>query len=172
MSVSLSAAALILGWVVDRLGRRSVPAQTILGTVAVLFIATQIALITRVPIPPAVIWAIIAGTGAATVVSYSTLAEYYPKEISGLANSALNTLHIGGAFVIQTTIGVIVGLWPMEAGHYPAIAYQVALAINLIFQAVALAWFFIAMRLPAHAAISGALLSASAGPARGHAKLS
>ena len=69
----------------------------------------QIALILHLPVPSVVIWAVIAGTGAATVISYSILAEYFPKEISGQANSALNTLHIGGAFVIQAGIGMAAG---------------------------------------------------------------
>ena len=61
------------------------------------------------PVPSLLIWPIIAGSGAATVVSYAIVAEYFPTEISGQANSALNTLHISGAFVIQTAIGLVVG---------------------------------------------------------------
>jgi hypothetical protein len=143
MAISLSVAAVLLGVVVDQLCRRGVRPHAILGSTAALSIAMQVALVLHFPIPWPVIWAIIAGTGAATVISYSIIAEYFPKEISGQANSALNTLHIGGAFAIQATIGLIVSLWASKGGHYPAIAYEVAIGVNLAIQILALGWFFL-----------------------------
>jgi MFS family permease len=143
MAASLSLAAVLLGMLVDQLCRRGVRPQTILGSTAILFMAVQAGLLLHLPIPWPVTWSIIAGTGAATVISYTIIAEYFPKEISGQANAALNTLHIGGAFVIQTTIGVIVNLWASKGGHYPAIAYEVAIAVNLALQILALGWFLL-----------------------------
>jgi hypothetical protein len=43
--------------------------------------------------------------------------------------------------VIQAAIGLIVGLWTGEGGHYPAIAYRTALGVNLAIQVLALGWF-------------------------------
>jgi MFS family permease len=148
MAISLSVAAVLLGAVVDQLCRRGVRPQAVLASIALVFIAMQVALIFHLSVPPTVIWAVIAGTGAGTVVSYSIIAEYFPKEISGQANSALNTLHIGGAFVIQSTIGVIVSLWSGNGGHYPAIAYEVAIGANLAFQIIALGWLFVPAGVP------------------------
>jgi MFS family permease len=149
MAIALSVAALLLGLIADKLRQRGVRPQAILAATASLFIAVQIALILHLPVPSFVIWSIIAGTGAATVISYSILADYFPKEISGQANSALNTLHIGGAFIIQAGIGMIVGHWAEQAGHYPAIAYKVAIGINLLIQMLALLWFAMPMRVGA-----------------------
>jgi MFS family permease len=146
MALALSFAALALGLVADKLRQRGVRPQTILAATASVFVVVQIALILHVPIPSALTWSLIAGTGAATVVSYSILAEYFPKQIAGQANSALNTLHIGGAFVIQAGIGMIVGHWTSHAGHYPAIAYKVAIGINLLFQVLTLLWFIMPRR--------------------------
>ncbi len=39
-------------------------------------------------------------------LSYAILAEYFPKELAGRANAALNLFHIGGAFVVQYMTGV------------------------------------------------------------------
>lgn len=50
-----------------------------------------------------------------TVLSYSILAEYFPKEMAGQANAALNVFHIGGAFAVQEFIGWIVDRWPSMA---------------------------------------------------------
>ena len=146
MAIALSFAALALGLVADKLRHRGVRPQKLLAATAFVFVAMQIALILHVPIPSALIWSLIAGTGAATVISYSILAEYFPKEIAGQANSALNTLHIGGAFVIQAGIGMIVGHWTSHAGHYPAIAYKVAIGINVLIQVLALLWFIMPSR--------------------------
>jgi MFS family permease len=141
MAIALSLSAVLLGLIADRLGRRGVRRQNILGAIAVLFIGAQIVLLLRLPVPPLLIWMVISGTGAATVVSYTIVAEYFPSEISGQANSALNTLHIGGAFIIQTAIGLIVGLWTSKTGHYPPVAYRTAFGVDVVFQILALAWF-------------------------------
>jgi hypothetical protein len=114
-----------------------------------LFIAAQLAIILRLPIPTYVPWAIIAAVGAATVLSFALLPEYFPKEMSARANSALNILHLSGAFVLQYLTGIIVSLWPAEAGHAPAAAYEVAFGVSVVLQLVALLWFLASARLAA-----------------------
>jgi MFS family permease len=98
-------------------------------------------LILRWPLPSYILWAVVAAAGAATVLSYAILAEYFPKEIAGRANGALNVFHIGGAFVLQYATGVVLQYWTPQAGHYPEIAYQIAFALNLAVQIAAWVWF-------------------------------
>jgi MFS family permease len=81
--------------------------------------------------------------GAATVLSFTILADYFPSEITGQATAALNILHIGGAFILQYAIGIGIDFWGSVAGHYPAAAYQVTLAVILSLQIIAFAWFVI-----------------------------
>ena len=106
-----------------------------------MFIAAQLALILRLPLPLYVPWIVIAATGAATVLSYAILAEYFPKEVAGRANAALNLFHIGGAFVVQYVTGLVVQFWAPTDGHYPDIAYQTAFAFNVALQIAATIWF-------------------------------
>jgi type IV secretory pathway TrbF-like protein len=134
-------AALLLGAAADRLRRRGVAPQVLLRLVATAFIAAQLALILRLPVSSYLPWSIVAAAGSGPVLSYAILAEYFPKEMTGRANGALNVFHFGAAFVIQYIIGVIVAQWPGQDGHYPAIAYQVAFGLILALQAAALAWF-------------------------------
>jgi len=141
MAAALSLGALLLGVAADRLRRRGVGPETILTTVATLFMAVQLGLIFRAPVPSMVLWTVVAAVGAATVLSYAMLAEYFPKELAGRANGALNVFHIGGAFVVQYSTGLVIQQWTGQNGHYPAIAYQVAFGVNLMLQAVALIWF-------------------------------
>jgi MFS family permease len=103
------------------------------------------------PLPSYVLWGTIAAAGAATVLSFAILTEYFPKEISGRANAALNLLHVGGAFILQSATGLFIQQWPEVHGTYPAEAHQVAMAATLVLQLSALAWFATPRRLPAPA---------------------
>jgi MFS family permease len=141
MAIALCMGALVLGVVADRLRRRGVGPEALLGLIATIFIAAQLALILRWPLPSAIVWTIIAAVGAATVVSYAILAEYFPKEVAGRANAALNVFHIGAAFVTQYMTGAVLAYWPPQQGHYPEIAYQTAFAFSLAVQIAAWLWF-------------------------------
>ena len=137
MAIALSLGALLWGVAVDRLRRRGVGPRALLGLVATMFIAAQLALILRLPLPSYVPWIVVAAIGAGTVLSYAILAEYFPTELAGRANAALNLFHIGGAFVVQYMTGLVVQLWAPTDGHYPEIAYQTAFAFNVGLQIAA-----------------------------------
>ena len=98
-------------------------------------------MILRLPFPSYLQWAVVAAVGAATVLSFAILAEYFPKELAGRANGALNLFHIAAAFTVQYVTGVVIQQWAPEAGHYPEIAYQTAFALNLVLQIAAWIWF-------------------------------
>jgi MFS family permease len=151
MAIALSLGALLMGVTADRLRRRGVGPRALLGLVVTVFIAAELALILRLPLPSFIPWAVVAAVGAGTVLGYAILAEYYPKEIAGRANAALNVFHIGGAFVLQYLTGVVVQLWAPIDGHYPEVAYQTAFALNVGLQIAAALWFalpWLQARLP------------------------
>ena len=141
MAVALSLGAILLGVAADRLRKRGVGPGALLGLVAAVFIATQFALVLRLPLPSYLQWAVVAAVGAATVLSFAILAEYFPKQLAGRANGALNLFHIAAAFVVQYATGIVLQHWTPQAGHYPEIAYQTAFALNLALQVVAWIWF-------------------------------
>jgi sugar phosphate permease len=141
MAVALSLGAILLGVAVDRLRKSGVGPGALLGLVAAAFIATQFALVLRLPLPSYLQWAVVAAVGAATVLSFAILAEYFPKELAGRANGALNLFHIAAAFAVQYAIGVVLQHWTPQAGHYPEIAYQTAFALDLALQVAAWIWF-------------------------------
>jgi len=141
MAVALSIGAIGLGVAAGRLRRRGIGPEALLGLVATIFIAIQLALILRLPLPSYVLWSGVAATGAATVLSYAILADFFPKELTGRANGALNLFHIGTAFAVQYGTGVVVQQWIPDAGHYPEVAYETAFALNVVFQIAAWIWF-------------------------------
>jgi MFS family permease len=141
MAVALSLGALLLGVLADRLRRYGIGVEGLLSVVGMIFIAVQLAIIFRWPLSSYVLWAAVAAVGAATVLSYAILAGYFPKELAGRANAALNVCHIGGAFVLQSATGVVLSYWTPQAGHYPEIAYQTAFSLNVFAQVIAWIWF-------------------------------
>lgn len=141
MSIVLSGGAWLFGTTVHHFRRRGVGAESILTTVAVLFIAAQSALILRVPLPSLLPWSVVAVVGAASVISFAVIADYFPPELAGRANGALNVLHFGWAFLAQYATGLILEQWSPGSSHKPLLAYQVAFGLNVILQIAALAWF-------------------------------
>jgi MFS family permease len=149
MAVAVCVSALLLGVVADRLRRRGVKTELVLVSTLGVSMTAQVGLLLQCPLPSYVLWGTIAAAGAATVLSFGILTEYFPKEISGRANAALNLLHVGGAFVLQSATGLFIEQWPEVHGTYPAEAHQVAMAATLALQLSALAWFATPRRLPA-----------------------
>jgi len=143
MAVGLSVGALLLGTIADRLRRRGVRTEVLLAAMAGLFIIAQLALVVRLPLPSILPWSIVAVMGAATVLSFAAIADYFPQGFAARANGALNLLHFGWAFVVQYGIGLILSAWLPLDGHYPMTAYQVAFGISLTLQAAALIWFVV-----------------------------
>ncbi|QOZ24263.1 nitrate/nitrite transporter [Bradyrhizobium sp. CCBAU 51753] len=141
MSIVLSAGAWLFGMTVHCVKRRGIGAETILAMVAVLFIAAEFALILRASLPSILPWSVVAIVGTATVVSFAVIADYFPPELAGRANGALNVLHFGWAFLAQYATGLILEQWSANDGHRPVQAYQVAFGLNVALQIATLLWF-------------------------------
>ncbi|MBR1256381.1 MFS transporter [Bradyrhizobium sp. AUGA SZCCT0240] len=141
MSIVLCGGAWLFGTTVHCIRRRGVGAETILAIVAMLFVAGELALILRAPLPSILPWCVVAIVGTATVVSFAVIAEYFPPELAGRANGALNLLHFGWAFLAQFGTGLILEQWSTEGGHRSILAYQVAFGVNVALQIAALVWF-------------------------------
>ena len=131
----------MLGGLADRLRKFNIRTEILLAGVGTLFVLAQLALVLRIQLPSFLPWSMVSVAGAATVLSFAAVADYFPKEFAARSNGALNVLHFGWAFTIQYGIGYVVGQWPSQEGHYPVVAYQTALGLGLVFQVAALVWF-------------------------------
>jgi MFS family permease len=146
IAVVVCVGALLFGSIADRLRRVGIKTEIVLAAAVSVSIAAQAALLLGCPIPSLIPWSIIAATGAATVLSFAILPTYFPKEMSGRANAALNLLHVGAAFVLQSGTGCVIAQWPMTNGGYAPEAHQAAMAAGICAQLAALGWFI----LPRH----------------------
>src|SRR5262245_3145512 len=141
MAIVVSASGLALGLIANHVRRLGGKTEHVLLSVSALSIAAQAGLCLKLPLPPSLAWGAIAAAGAATVLSYAILADTYPREVSGRANAALNLCHVGGAFLLQSLMGLIIQQWPAQGEHYPPEAHASAMAVVLILELAALAWF-------------------------------
>jgi type IV secretory pathway TrbF-like protein/predicted MFS family arabinose efflux permease len=141
MAVALSVGALLLGTIADRMRRHGIGPQRLFVALVILFVAAQLTLILQLRVPSCVPWCVVAIAGAGTVLTYTIVAEFFPKELAGRGNAALNVFQLSWAFVVQYATGLILVQWPRHDGHYPVIAYRVAFSLNLAVQIAALAWF-------------------------------
>jgi uncharacterized integral membrane protein (TIGR00698 family) len=141
MAIAITMGALLLGIVADRLRKCAIATEILLAGLSALFMLAELALIVRLPLPSILPWSVVSIMGAATVLSYAIIADYFPIEVAARANGALNLMHCGWAFAVQCGIGFIVGRWVPQDGHYPVVAYQAAFTLTLALQATALAWF-------------------------------
>lgn len=148
MAIAVSAGALLLGMMADRLRRLGFKIEALLFATFMLSALAQAALVLRLPVPSLLPWTIVAAAGAGTVLSYTLMSEYFPKHMSGRANGALNLLHLGAAFLLQWATGLIIAQWPNADGAYPPEAHQMGLAIPLAMQLGALAWLAMPRRRP------------------------
>src|SRR5262249_5154692 len=107
MAFAVSLSALLLGVLARWLLRMGIKTEWALAGVLGLSMAAQAGLLAGCTLPSHLLWAHIATAGAATVLSFAILAEYFPKEMSGRANAGLNLLHVGVAFLLQTPARLI-----------------------------------------------------------------
>jgi MFS family permease len=85
-----------------------------------------------------VLWLAIAVFGAAGPVGYVAVCQMFPPEQTGRVSTAVNTLTLGFAFVVQAAIGWILDLWPRTASDgWDPDGYSWALALTMALQALA-----------------------------------
>jgi MFS family permease len=161
MAAVLSASALLLGALAERLRRTGIPTEMFLAATLTLSMAAQLALLLGLPVSSHLLFALIAAAGATPVLSFAILARYFPKEVAGRANAALGVLNMGSAFALQSLAGLIIAQWLAADGHYPTEAHEAAMAATLGLQLIALGVFLAPRRqqkgIPMAVAVARAL---------------
>jgi MFS family permease len=85
-----------------------------------------------------VLWLAVAVCSASGPPGYIALCQMFPPEQTGRVSTAVNTLTLGFAFLVQAAIGWILDLWPRTAsGGWDPDGYSWALALTAALQAVA-----------------------------------
>ena len=75
---------------------------------------------------------------AAGSVGYVVVNQMFPPDLTGRVSTAVNTLALGGAFLVQAAVGWVLDLWPRTAsGGWDPDGYSWALGMTAVLQTIA-----------------------------------
>ncbi|KAB0673364.1 MFS transporter [Burkholderia territorii] len=123
------------------LERRGVSVQAFCGVGMALFVATQVAIVARVSLPPGVLWAAYGMFGGVGILTYAVLVRHFPAHLIGRANTTLTLVIFVLIFAFQIGIGAVLSHWPAIDGRYPAAAHVTAWSVLLALQLASAVWY-------------------------------
>jgi len=147
-----TAVAMILGYllsgaIADRLGRRGIAPEKVAAVGMITFMLSQIIMLFPIPSIATLYWLSFGFFGAACILPYAVLSQYFPTRLIGRVNTTLNLMVFMAAFSAQWGIGVIINFWPETAnGGYAPEGYQAGFGIMIVLQIIAAIWFGISGR--------------------------
>ncbi|MBE3111483.1 MAG: MFS transporter [Acidobacteria bacterium] len=138
LGLSVVAGYAVSGWMADRWGLARVVAVA-----ASAFGLCQVCLALHPPrLALALLFVVFGFCGAFSVTLLSHSRKVFPGAVSGQALTAANLFAIGGTFILQWMIGLVVGAFPRDAaGQYPALAYSAALGMTALALGATLAFY-------------------------------
>ncbi len=143
VACAMVAGFLVMGTLAERLSRLGVEPILLSAGGMLVFQCLQL-LIILVPeqdwLTP--VWIGFGFFGTTGIVQYAVLSQHYPRHLAGRVNTAMNLLVFVAIFILQSSIGAVINLWPqVSPGHYLKEAYQSAFGFILTLQLLALIWF-------------------------------
>jgi predicted MFS family arabinose efflux permease len=116
LGIGATAGYTLSGWLADRFGLPRVIVAS-----SSLFVLSQFGLAAHPPlILVSLLYLLFGFTGAFNVMLLAQSRLIFPLSMTGKAITAVNLFAIGGTFLLQWWMGLIIGLWPVDAaGHYP-----------------------------------------------------
>ena len=137
-TLSMMAGAVVIGAATGRARARGASAMLVPLVCIAGQIAAQIGLALQPAGPAAVtvLWVLFAFCAAGAAPGYVAVGQMFPAEQTARVATAINTLTLGGAFLLQATIGWILDFWPRTAtGGWDPAGYSTALALSVAAQA-------------------------------------
>ena len=143
-TVTMMVGALVVGAATSRAKARGYPPMLVTLACTAGQAAAQIGLVLQ-PAAPLVVgglWMLFAFCVAGATAGYITVGQMFPPEQTARVATAVNTLTLAGAFVLQSATGWVLDFWPRTAsGGWDPQGYSAALAFSLLLQ------LFLAARL-------------------------
>ncbi len=137
-TLGMMAGVTLIGTATSRAQARGYPALAVLLWCHGGLLASQVALALQpggVAVP--VLWVLFAFFAAGATSGYVVVGQMFPAGQMGRVATAMNTLTLVGAFVLQAVIGAVLDLWPRTPdGGWDPRGYSVALALSAVVQAI------------------------------------
>lgn len=145
MGLSMLGGFLFMGFFATALVRRGMRLSQ-LYFVAMLLALVVFGIITLAPSwQGSVLWSLLGAFFSLSNISYSLVAQAYPTQLSGRANTAYNLFVFAGAFGLQWGFGILVDSLQAN-GWAVAGAYRAAFTTLLVGQALSLLWLILSRR--------------------------
>lgn len=128
---------LVTGWLTSRIHARGGSGIGVLLACQAAFLVAQTGLALQLggaAVP--VLWALFAFCSAGTTAGFVVVGQMFPREQMGRVSTAINTLVLASAFLLQAVIGWILDFWPRTAaGGWDPRGYSTALVLSMALQA-------------------------------------
>lgn len=143
VSLGVTAGFVSSGWLAARFGLARV---VVVG--AAVCIASQVGLALRPALPVvAGLYLLFGVFGGFSIMLLVQPRLVFPTHLTGRAVTATNLFAIGGTFLLQWWMGLIIGRFPADAaGHYPPGAYAAALLFTAAGTLAVLLWYLPMLR--------------------------
>ena len=142
ISAAMLAGFLFMGFFATRLVHRGIRLDWIYRVAMALALAAFALISLRPGLAGGLLWPMLGVCFSLSNISYTLVAQAFPANLSGRANTALNLLVFAGAFGLQWGIGGLVDTLQADGWASDA-AYRAAFLALLGGQAAALAWFLL-----------------------------
>ncbi len=136
-TLAMLAGSITIGQVASRVQARGYPAMLVPALCIAGLVAAEIGLALQPTGATAVtvLWVAFAFFASGGPSGYVAVGQMFPPEQMGRVSTAINTLTLSGAFLLQSAIGAILDLWPRAAaGGWDARGYSAALALSVVMQ--------------------------------------
>ena len=133
-TLAMMAGGLVIGQVSSRAQARGRPAMLLPSLCVAGLLVAELGLMLQPTSIVAVtlLWTMFAFFGAGGPSGYVAVGQMFPPEQMGRVSSAINTLTLAGAFLLQAVIGWILDLWPRTASDgWDPLGYSFALALTV-----------------------------------------
>ena len=136
-TTTMMLSALLVGAASSRAKARGYPPMLVTLACTAGQVSAQIGLALQ-PAAPLVVgglWMLFAFCVAGAAPGYVSVGQMFPPEQTARVATAVNTLTLGAAFVLQTAIGWVLDFWPRTgSGGWDPRGYSAALAFSLLLQ--------------------------------------
>lgn len=145
IAAAMVAGFLSMGSLTYRLSRFGIRPLTVAVVGMGLFMLAQLALTLQWTALSLPLWLVFGFFGTSGILPYAVLSQHFPAALAGRVNTAVNLLVFVAAFVAQWGMGAVINHWPTATGYSPQ-GYQVAFALVLGLQVLALLWLLAGVR--------------------------
>jgi MFS family permease len=142
MAAAFFVGILVSGALTDWFVRRGVSELDVMLGFLAVFLGAQLLIILDVKSLRLFAWMAFGMSGQTAILAYPWLSKHFGAKRSGRANTAMNLIIFGAAFLVQSAIGAIIDTFPkVPSGGFGVQAYQAGFGTFWLIEILGLLWY-------------------------------